>query len=179
MAEESKQGVPTVLTVPMRNGNSISFVTVPSGFVGVLTVPMRNGNRCMTCHCPHHRRLRSYRTYEEWKPPSIAELRDKAWVLTVPMRNGNRKQYRTSFRCTISSYRTYEEWKPTMSGLESFQNLAFLPYLWGMETQSFKFVPFSSVSSSYRTYEEWKPTYVPTGKRVVFRSYRTYEEWKQ
>ena len=55
----------TVLTVPMRNGNSFSLLNFKS-FLIVLTVPMRNGN---------------------WS--SLRWTRTKKPVLTVPMRNGN------------------------------------------------------------------------------------------
>jgi len=34
-----------VLTVPMRNGNMITFFAIASQSVCVLTVPMRNGNK--------------------------------------------------------------------------------------------------------------------------------------
>ena len=55
-------------------------------------------------------------------------------VLTVPMRNGNSS---SSFASTdpVSSYRTYEEWKPVFHLQADVDNLLFLPYLWGMETQ--------------------------------------------
>ena len=75
-----------VLTVPMRNGNNLS-TTFSISLFQVLTVPMRNGNfknilnwkhkfkflpylwgmeTNFLCHCLPVR-LRSYRTYEEWK----------------------------------------------------------------------------------------------------------------
>ena len=54
-------------------------------------------------------------------------------VLTVPMRNGN-----------WEICERYGNWR----GL-------FLPYLWGMETQSSSQSP-PSLTRSYRTYEEWK-----------------------
>jgi len=37
----------------------------------------------------HHHIIRSYRTYEEWKPTMLMQAIVYVWVLTVPMRNGN------------------------------------------------------------------------------------------
>jgi len=55
----------------------------------------------------------------------------------------------------------------------------FLPYLWGMETQSCFRKVMSVFVSSYRTYEEWKPESTDWHSHNVFgSSYRTYEEWK-
>ena len=53
----------------------------------------------------------------------------------------------------------------------------FLPYLWGMETTSLCHLHFFK-NGSYRTYEEWKRIYEPSYIPSRPRSYRTYEEWK-
>jgi len=104
-----KNIIQMVLTVPMRNGNNrLLYVLLPIFYV--LTVPMRNGNGVSRWKSPL-RLYCSYRTYEEWKLPSMGKNHQRTWVLTVPMRNGN-------------SY----WWAPRP--LSS----PFLPYLWGMET---------------------------------------------
>jgi len=54
---------------------------------------------------------------------------------------------------------------------------AFLPYLWGMETQ-FPFEYHATEQGSYRTYEEWKRPIAQSLNMSLERSYRTYEEWK-
>ncbi len=59
-------GLATVLTVPMRNGNSLLSSSQALRDCWVLTVPMRNGNSVLKY---------------QLQMPSI--------VLTVPMRNGN------------------------------------------------------------------------------------------
>jgi len=145
-----------VLTVPMRNGNFLCFLSHFHHFQ-VLTVPMRNGNQQAKREFLWHsnaflpylwgmetsthlaielsKLFRSYRTYEEWKL-----LR---WYSMV--------------KAVLSSYRTYEEWKPLLSNRQKLLNnssyrtyeewkllsivwsmggaVLFLPYLWGMETQ--------------------------------------------
>ena len=80
--------VPSVLTVPMRNGN---IGTIPSSVssTSVLTVPMRNGNS-FPLPLTYSTSIRSYRTYEEWKHSK--SIQGIQW---------NEE----------SSYRTYEEWK--------------------------------------------------------------------
>ena len=101
-------------------------------------------------------RLRSYRTYEEWKPMIMAVWIRRFGVLTVPMRNGNLVRVSIDVLTDVSSYRTYEEWKPD------------------------KPIPLDSKStSSYRTYEEWKLIVIFWITHTKIRSYRTYEEWKQ
>jgi len=75
----------------------------------------------------------SYRTYEEWKLPSI-NLYFVQWS---------------------SSYRTYEEWKLIFRNLLNNLIHKFLPYLWGMETFLW-FPQVLDLVGSYRTYEEWK-----------------------
>jgi len=103
-------------------------------FFWVLTVPMRNGNSVRSCsslyHCsaflPYlwgmetsqmHTVLfldvaSSYRTYEEWK----------RWI------------YNSVCIGLKSSYRTYEEWKHIWNKYHLKEDYPFLPYLWGMET---------------------------------------------
>jgi len=106
-------------------------------------------------HTPFLQFLRSYRTYEEWKPGlsfeyvsynsssyrtyeewkrEIAEKQEEIdKVLTVPMRNGNYSG--SSMSNNSSSVLTvpmrngnrYQLQMPTIVG-------KFLPYLWGMET---------------------------------------------
>jgi len=101
----------SVLTVPMRNGNSFqSFRRLLPRIV--LTVPMRNGNS----------------TYHRWCEGSKS-------VLTVPMRNGNSDEAFQYAIENIGSYRTYEEWKHWYRGPNNSVDSAFLPYLWGMETK--------------------------------------------
>ena len=99
--------------------------------------PERKGGDCMD-------KLGSYRTYEEWKHTDFRI----GWVtttnvLTVPMRNGNSL--------------------PSFSALSP--KIRFLPYLWGMETENPK-TCIPPRNSSYRTYEEWKLT---KNQRVVCR----------
>ena len=58
--------------------------------------------------------LSSYRTYEEWKPIYVKDAD-----------NG-----------VVGSYRTYEEWKQLSSSPKRLKTYMFLPYLWGMETNT-------------------------------------------
>ena len=82
----------------------------------------------------------SYRTYEEWKLPSIPFWSAyNRLVLTVPMRNGNAQN-------------NQKHTKPAR----------FLPYLWGMETEHYVNSKSKKCKRSYRTYEEWKPSYTPS-----------------
>ena len=55
----------------------------------VLTVPMRNGNSLLP-KMFWVQAKRSYRTYEEWKHDDYLRERVRDLVLTVPMRNGNK-----------------------------------------------------------------------------------------
>jgi len=140
----------------MRNGNV--YETLPSlTLKKVLTVPMRNGN-LLLFSLLYHFLFCSYRTYEEWKPSVSLVSNVITLVLTVPMRNGNpnnaifiiQKKWPRSYRTyeewklllkviymtkRVSSYRTYEEWKPTFIIICKIHK-AFLPYLWGMETDN-------------------------------------------
>jgi len=98
----------------------------------VLTVPMRNGN-VGTVHLPTEHEMSSYRTYEEWKR-SYASKNKGTWTAFLPylwgmetcMKELKTHRYSSSYRTyeewkphcgkvdehnTISSYRTYEEWK--------------------------------------------------------------------
>ena len=141
----------------MRNGNYDNVRRHVSVTLSVLTVPMRNGNTPLCWFHSQPFRTRSYRTYEEWKRNLIYLRGCMVWrflpylwgmettdiscllgprirflpylwgmetsvvalpfdspsfVLTVPMRNGNRGR---------KLLRPNHAW--------------FLPYLWGMETQ--------------------------------------------
>ena len=62
----------------------------------VLTVPMRNGNTQAELSVLRYQ-LRSYRTYEEWKPQEHRQTALRFLVLTVPMRNGNRGALQNSW----------------------------------------------------------------------------------
>ena len=76
----------------------------------VLTVPMRNGNSLNNAY-GYTTLYGSYRTYEEWKLALRYAASSPAQVLTVPMRNGNSMFSCISITPFLSSYRTYEEWK--------------------------------------------------------------------
>ena len=144
-----------VLTVPMRNGNSILSILLI--FIKpVLTVPMRNGNLDF-----------------------LSSMFHTTQVLTVPMRNGNQGLWHgIAPHPETCSYRTYEEWKRTNNKVSSFYESRFLPYLWGMETPLGANKP-NCKARSYRTYEEWKPYCNHAYYLMTYhRSYRTYEEWK-
>ena len=142
-----------VLTVPMRNGNTLlpNKIKIPLEFLPylwgmetwlewwytclcfcVLTVPMRNGNYAGTVTSMHIFDC-SYRTYEEWKH-------------FLPINHYNQ------VKC---SYRTYEEWKRVED-----------------------WVSQEDVDGSYRTYEEWKRLCLINRSKSERSSYRTYEEWK-
>jgi len=187
-----------VLTVPMRNGNTTrkpAALPTIDGFLPylwgmettdgtrymmsdrwVLTVPMRNGNY-LSYSLNQHTRIRSYRTYEEWKQQSI-----ETFGYVEPSSYRTYEEWKLPVCHTVpveqfSSYRTYEEWKHA-------------PHWWSNDKRN----------SSYRTYEEWKPCSffasssassvltVPMRNgnlvtpsplpAVSDRSYRTYEEWK-
>jgi len=145
-----------VLTVPMRNGNKLtdnhtdSLVGWFLPYLWGMETLYQHSQRHTNClFLPHlwgmetlkwdfiiKRYLRSYRTYEEWKPY-----------------RGNRQ--RTTHN---RSYRTYEEWKHLSRGLLDKPLKGFLPYLWGMET-FYSTASRKPLSSSYRTYEEWKPRF--------------------
>jgi len=94
---------------------------------------MRNGNpsgSCVADPVP----VSSYRTYEEWKPGQLLAFNSVLSVLTVPMRNGNN----TFCSCAFVSSTTF---LPYLWGMETESPLVctvhvvmFLPYLWGMET---------------------------------------------
>ncbi len=85
-----------VLTVPMRNGN-VSPVALFTTMRLVLTVPMRNGNDIEGFDSVMGL-VGSYRTYEEWKQITTKAVNDTYYVLTVPMRNGNLKNVDNFFK---------------------------------------------------------------------------------
>jgi len=100
-----------VLTVPMRNGNSILSILLI--FIKpVLTVPMRNGNLDF-----------------------LSSMFHTTQVLTVPMRNGNVKSLRNKKRLT--KFLPYLWGMETILEVQCRTiHPAFLPYLWGMETDT-------------------------------------------
>jgi len=87
---------------------------------------------------------RSYRTYEEWKPPArrasviavcvltvpmrngniekAADIIARGNVLTVPMRNGNQIDDTPIVDGKLCSYRTYEEWKRMNAVMISYKD---------------------------------------------------------
>jgi len=100
-------------------------------------------------------RYGSYRTYEEWKRHYDVSKKICPQVLTVPMRNGNTSTGGVS-EATLNQVLTV----PMRNGNIKFRRKCkhfhrFLPYLWGMETNS-STKSSSGTKSSYRTYEEWK-----------------------
>ncbi len=145
-------------------------------------------------HTKQSLKIRSYRTYEEWKPSKYIDIILSGPVLTVPMRNGNSlrakrlgtgklRSYRTYeewkpeskpsiSKILSSSYRTYEEWKLHIRRNELVRRFKFLPYLWGMETDLHIGSEAFDVGS-YRTYEEWKPRIVDDDElnRIMFLPY--------
>jgi len=166
----------SVLTVPMRNGNSmvrtveISWSKFLPYLWGMETTKIRYNfgggkgsyrtyeewKRCLKVEVPTSSIFGSYRTYEEWKHKSMDEM----------------------LNIVQGSYRTYEEWKlHTGEGITELSNRSYRTY------EEWK--PLNSHlhrqevrMSSYRTYEEWKPVKCSCGLLPPFSSYRTYEEWK-
>ena len=129
---QPKTGI--VLTVPMRNGNASFVSEVVSSFLSFLPylwgmetlflcrhvsiffrfLPYLWGMETLVCMSSQRITLRSYRTYEEWKP-TFSE-----YIATL----------------SVCSYRTYEEWKQDTVATDWHTKEEFLPYLWGMETQA-------------------------------------------
>jgi len=191
-------------------------------FLSVLTVPMRNGN-ALTFTCVwllkfssyrtyeewKHQALEridivdtsSYRTYEEWKPGTDADLSVNAEVFLPYLWGMETKRNIGNLKITIG-------FLPYLWGMETITarscygpTVAFLPYLWGMETLLWVISIQIFQLRSYRTYEEWKQQsdnhsytdyngFLPYlwgmetndacgGMRTQAQcSYRTYEEWK-
>jgi len=98
-----------VLTVPMRNGNSISIKTVYKYIKGSYRTYEEWKLYCEVEKTDDG--ISSYRTYEEWKHEFFVSCHFFYEVLTVPMRNGNTIRIPPFQATLISSYRTYEEWK--------------------------------------------------------------------
>jgi len=100
----------------------------------VLTVPMRNGNTWFTNRNNNSGLLRSYRTYEEWKPM----FRSYNGIFNAGSYRTYEEWKHFIFQGGIisgfGSYRTYEEWKLQILKLFDIVCDWFLPYLWGMET---------------------------------------------
>jgi len=102
--------VEPVLTVPMRNGNTVS-PNPKEETRWVLTVPMRNGN-WNTIKPFANQLLGSYRTYEEWKP-----------------------HYNHLLLLCKFKFLPYLWGMETFNVHFWIEDLfQFLPYLWGMET---------------------------------------------
>ena len=101
-----------VLILPMRNGNPQNFSNLLYNFIPFLSylwgMETRDGLVCVE---------------EQWRQ-----------VLILPMRNGNTCQLWKACHVCFRSYPTYEEWKLLSSLVICFNPLAFLSYLWGMET---------------------------------------------
>jgi len=115
----------------MRNGNSPLFSSFPPP-PSVLTVPMRNGNLTPSSFSVIIV-SGSYRTYEEWKHPSHAfcNMASKSSYRTYEEWKRENEGYWWQWCCRflpylwgmetlieysltshiLSSYRTYEEWK--------------------------------------------------------------------
>ena len=115
-----------VLTVPMRNGNSMLLILLLLHFLSSYRTYEEWKPKRRRCRTDRH--IRSYRTYEEWKLIHFAVLLCEVFVLTVPMRNGNMRA-RRNIRRLVSSYRTYEEWKQYDKYIAKYDVLKFLPYL--------------------------------------------------
>jgi len=76
-----------VLTVPMRNGNTIKLSITLLNMSSYRTY--EEWKQMYSIH-RHERIKSSYRTYEEWKQITTRPVNNTYYeVLTVPMRNGN------------------------------------------------------------------------------------------
>jgi len=108
---EAKELKPTVLTVPMRNGNSsvvlLPRMRLPSSYrtyeewkpsKGISFTRLQKGSyrtyeewkQVVTILIHTNFNAGSYRTYEEWKLVNKKFCMSLISVLTVPMRNGNK-----------------------------------------------------------------------------------------
>ncbi len=100
-------------------------------------------------------KVRSYRTYEEWKLDLCQELCvTRFLVLTVPMRNGNFGFSGEPGGCNLVLTVPMRNGNLFIFSGAGRRDL-FLPYLWGMETPPLLLLS-SPCFGSYRTYEEWK-----------------------
>ncbi len=139
----------------MRNGN-LYIVSSSSKDILVLTVPMRNGNTKESREAREGHKS-SYRTYEEWKLPSIVQKAFRLhssyrtyeeWKLPIRLKQNSPRK---------GSYRTYEEWKHEygLSDEVVLEMVLTVPMRNGNSSHR----PISHVwpRRSYRTYEEWKP----------------------
>ena len=98
-----------VLTVPMRNGNALCQGPLATLY-RVLTVPMRNGN-LLVLRFSLRFSLRSYRTYEEWKPSLITSILCGGFRSYRTYEEWKQSFFIYFIIYIIGSYRTYEEWK--------------------------------------------------------------------
>jgi len=100
----------SVLTVPMRNGN----LTASAACQFVLGfLPYLWGMETHACPIVQGIFVRSYRTYEEWKPAVRGFI-----VLGIASSYRTYEEWKLrksiyNIRFKLSSYRTYEEWKPS------------------------------------------------------------------
>jgi len=103
--------LPSVLILPMRNGNtaSVKFATFVSPG--------------------------SYPTYEEWKPLLSAISSPFGLVLILPMRNGNSKSYPSSVSTVFVLILPMRNGNVLLHNQSLYQYPLFLSYLWGMETK--------------------------------------------
>ena len=155
----------SVLILPMRNGNLVFLLLLLLFLLFVLILPMRNGNYQKYIFVSVFLYLRSYPTYEEWKPFNDWQTRKKIWKFLSYLWGMETLQIHHNNRRVLSSYPTYEEWKlstsspcliflfivlilPMRNGNIRRNKLQtwrpeFLSYLWGMETQLYQ-VSFST-----------------------------------
>jgi len=143
----------------------------------VLTVPMRNGNTSLSSL--RTTKLSSYRTYEEWKPNStwyslwgffqflpylwgmetfcVTKCIYHASVLTVPMRNGNNRFSSNNISITLFVLTV-----PMRNGNVRYRfcfACVFIVLTVPMRNGNLVrcCVHLYPLFGSYRTYEEWKP----------------------
>ena len=123
-----------VLTVPMRNGNYISYSCAPLPTI-VLTVPMRNGNYISIFHLYHKIPFLPYLWgMETCSPRNSKHLCN---ILFLPYLWGMEttrvveKSPENLFLPYLWGMETY------IRGVIKMMQIPFLPYLWGMETIAF------------------------------------------
>ncbi len=115
----------------MRNGNR-NFFTLIDWEYSVLTVPMRNGNSQFDFANGDYRAFLPYLWGMETTKSLILQY---LLVTFLPYLWGmETEEYYRAMDRYIGSYRTYEEWKLSIPFKLVYENYTFLPYLWGMET---------------------------------------------
>ena len=163
---------------------------------------MRNWNLVMFLYLEARSNTSLYRTYEELKRFQAFQIGNQKakfvsylWgietarsdgvstgrqVCIVPMRNWNIVILSTwYFFGRASLYRTYEELKRRWDRNPRLAVLAFVSYLWGIESHAdvLEYNPLSA-TRLYRTYEELKPLTEWRINMTDICLYRTYEELK-